>query len=345
MNNVFFFPHINEIGGVETFLYNIARKYGGTHDITVFYKTGDQAQIDRLREYVSIRKWDGKTTIKCKRLFVNYGAEIIDHADAEEIIQVIHADYKTMNLQPNLDERITKRIAVSELARDRFVEAGGPEPEVCYNPLAAAKPRKILRLVSATRLTQEKGRARIRKLANAMNDAGVLFEWTIYTTTNQAAIYAPNVITRPPRLDIADYIAAADYLVQLSDCEAYCYTVVEALSMGTPVIVTDLPVYNELGLDEKNSIRLPLEMEDLPIEKIRKGLPRVKGYKPPEDRWKEILAGGAPKYKKTIEVEATAEFMDLQANGKKRKPGERWRVPIARADLLEERGLAKRRSR
>ena len=115
--------------------------------------------------------------------------------------------------------------------------------------------------------------------------------------------------------------------------------------MGTPVIVTDLPVYNELGLDEKNSIRLPLEMEDLPIEKIRKGLPRVKGYKPPEDRWKEILAGGAPKYKKTIEVEATAEFMDLQANGKKRKPGERWRVPMARADLLEERGLAKRRSR
>lgn len=345
MNNVFFFPHINEIGGVETFLYNIARKYGGTHDITVFYKTGDQAQIDRLREYVSIRRWDGKSIIKCKKLFVNYGSEIIDHADAEEIIQVIHADYKTMNLQPNLDERITKRIAVSELARDRFVEAGGPEPEVCYNPLAAAKPRKILRLVSATRLTQEKGLARIRKLANALNDAGVLFEWTIYTTTNQAAIYATNVITRPPRLDIADYIAAADYLVQLSDCEAYCYTVVEALSMGTPVIVTDLPVYNELGLDEKNSIRLPLEMEDLPIEKIRKGLPRVKGYKPPEDRWKEILAGGAPKYKKTIEVEATAEFMDLKANGKKRKPGERWRVPMARADLLEERGLAKRRSR
>ena len=345
MNNVFYFQHINEIGGVETFLYNIARKYGGTHDITVFYKTGDQAQIDRLREYVSIRKWDGKSIIKCKKLFVNYGSEIIDHADAEEIIQVIHADYKTMNLQPNLDERITKRIAVSELARDRFVEAGGPEPEVCYNPLAAAKPRKILRLVSATRLTQEKGLARIRKLANALNDAGVLFEWTIYTTTNQAAIYAPNVIPRPPRLDIADYIAAADYLVQLSDCEAYCYTLVEALSMGTPVIVTDLPVYNELGLDEKNSIRLPLEMEDLPIEKIRKGLPRVKGYKPPEDRWKEILAGGAPKYKKTIEVEATAEFMDLQANGKKRKPGERWRVPMARADLLEERGLAKRRSR
>lgn len=342
MNNVFFFPHINEIGGVETFLYNIARKYGGTHDITVFYKTGDQAQIDRLREYVSIRKWDGRSIIKCKKLFVNYGAEIIDHADAEEIIQVIHADYKTMNLQPNLDERITKRIAVSELARDRFVEAGGPEPEVCYNPLAVAKPRKILRLVSATRLTQEKGLARIRKLANALNDAGVLFEWTVYTTTNQAAIYAPNVIIRPPRLDIADYISAADYLVQLSDCEAYCYTVVEALSMGTPVIVTDLPVYNELGLDEKNSIRLPLDMEDLPIEAIRNGLPRVTGYKPPADGWKELLAGGKPKYKRTIEIEAIAPFIDLQANDQRRNPGDRWRVPTARADALEEKGLARR---
>lgn len=345
MNNVFFFPHLNEIGGVETFLYNIARKYGGTHDITVFYKTGNQDQIDRLREYVSIRKWDGKTTIKCKRLFVNYGAEIIDHADAEEIIQVIHADYKTQNLQPNLDERITKRIAVSELARDRFIEAGGPEPEVCYNPLAAVKPRKILRLVSATRLTKEKGRDRIIRLANAMNDAGIRFEWTVYTTTNQAELYAPNVIARPPRLDISDYIATADFLVQLSDCEAYCYTVVEALAAGTPVIVTDLPVYSEIGLTDENSIRVPLDMEDLPIEAIRKGLPRVKGYKPPEDRWKELLAGGKPIYKRTIEIEAIASFIDLQANDQRRNPGDRWRVPTARADALEEKGLAKRRSK
>lgn len=342
MNNVFFIPHFNEIGGIETFLFNLAKKYGGTHDITIFYKTGNQEQVDRLRELVSVRKWDGKTTIKCKRLFVNYGTEIIDYAEAEEIVQLVHADYKTQNLQPNTDGRITKYIAVSELARERFIEAGGPEPGLCYNPVAKEKPQRVLRLVSATRLTREKGKDRIIRLANAMHDAGIHFEWTVYTTTNQAELYAPNVIARPPRLDVADYIAAADYLVQLSDCEAYCYTVVEALSMGTPVIVTDLPVYNELGLDEKNSIRVPLDMEDLPIETIRNGLPRVTGYKPPADGWKELLAGGKPKYKRTIEIEATASFIDLQANDQRRNPGERWRVPTARADALEEKGLARR---
>ena len=341
MNNVFYFAHINEIGGVETFLLNIAKKYGKSHDIVVFYRTGDQAQIDRLREYVSIRKWDGRSLIKCEKLFVNYNTDIVDHAEAKEVVQIIHADYKAQHLPPNLHPGVNKYVAVSQLAADSFKEVGGPEAEVCYNPLVQEKPRKILRLVSATRLTLEKGRNRIQKMADALDAAGIQYEWTVYTTSDQSIIHNRNVQVRLPRLDIADFIATADFLVQLSDCEAYCYTVVEALSAGTPVIVTDLPVYSEIGLTDKNSIRVPLDMEDLPIEAIRNGLPRVTGYKPPADGWKELLAGGKPKYKRTIEIEATAPFIDLQ-NDQRRKPGDRWRVPTARADALEEKGLARR---
>jgi hypothetical protein len=41
-----------------------------------------------------------------------------------------------------------------------------------------------------------------------------------------------------PELNIRNYIADADYTVQLSDTEAYCYTMIESLLLKTPVIVT-----------------------------------------------------------------------------------------------------------
>jgi glycosyltransferase involved in cell wall biosynthesis len=38
-------------------------------------------------------------------------------------------------------------------------------------------------------------------------------------------------------MEIYDDLRRADYVVQLSDTESFCYTMVEALSVGTPVIV------------------------------------------------------------------------------------------------------------
>ena len=40
------------------------------------------------------------------------------------------------------------------------------------------------------------------------------------------------------KLNIRDYIAKADYTIQLSDTEAYCYTMIESLLLNVPVIVT-----------------------------------------------------------------------------------------------------------
>jgi hypothetical protein len=44
---------------------------------------------------------------------------------------------------------------------------------LCYNPINVDPPKRILSLVSATRLTKEKGKARIVKLAKALDDAGI----------------------------------------------------------------------------------------------------------------------------------------------------------------------------
>ena len=54
MRNVFFFYNINSIGGVETFFWELAKKYHKKYDITVYYVTGDPKQISRLRQYVEV---------------------------------------------------------------------------------------------------------------------------------------------------------------------------------------------------------------------------------------------------------------------------------------------------
>ena len=41
MKNLFYLHNISPIGGVETFLYEIALKYGKAYDITIMYKNGD----------------------------------------------------------------------------------------------------------------------------------------------------------------------------------------------------------------------------------------------------------------------------------------------------------------
>ena len=46
--NIFYFDRLNKIGGVETFFYEIAKKYCD-NDITVFYSYGDLKQIQRLK--------------------------------------------------------------------------------------------------------------------------------------------------------------------------------------------------------------------------------------------------------------------------------------------------------
>ena len=77
-------------------------------------------------------------------------------------------------------------------------------------------------------------------------------------------------------------------MVQLSDHEAFCLSVAEALTLGTPVIVTDLPVFKEIGCNDSNSIRVDLNMLNVDINKIVEGIPPFK-YTPPKSNWGKYL--------------------------------------------------------
>ena len=336
MKNIFYLSSFSPIGGTETFIYYLCKKYRDW-DITVYYSVGDPDQLARLRKVARVRRYMGEHIV-CDKAFFNYNAEIIDNVEAKEYIGIIHYDPLAVNFSPHVYPQITRYIAVSENSAKHFTERTGIPCEVCYNPLPLEKPRKMLKLISATRLTREKGKERMKTLADTLTEHNVPFEWVVYTN-DARKIDNPNVFYRPVSLDLTDQIASADYLVQLSDCEGYCFAVAEALTLGTPVIVTPCPVFEEIGVvDGENAIVLPFGMEYIPCDRIQKGLKKFK-YTPKKDRWEEILLPGERDPEKPVLVcRVIQKYYDVQFAVTMNK-GEVFSVDKERAEYLASLGL------
>ena len=334
--NAFFFNHIQAIGGTESFLYYLAKKYKN-REITVFYRTGDPQQLSRLQKYVRVQRYNDEP-IKCKKAFFNYTLEAIDKVEADEYIQVIHTDFKAMGIMPQTHPKLTGYIAVSQTAADSFKELTGNECEVCYNPLSIDKKRDILILMSATRLSREKGKARIEKLANRLELEGINYRWWIFTT-DKNAIQNENIVYMKPEISITQFMPLADWFVQLSDdCEGYGYSVVEANEMGVPCITTPVKVFDELGIQ---GVKVDFDVTDVPIDKIKKGM-KV-NFKAPADKWNEILTPDKSTYKppkntNLVTVQVKRTYLDI-LTGKTLKRGYKFKVSQARAEQLKERGL------
>lgn len=311
--NVFFVPHFNIIGGIETYIYELVKKYD--YDITIVYSdpTSDIKQLNRIRKYARVVRL-GSEKIKCERLFVMYRCNI-DLFDADYIIQITHADYKAQNLKPNLDPRINEHYGVSKAVAKTYEEISGLETKVCYNPLTIEKPKKMLRLISATRLTKEKGRDRMIKLAEELDKANIPYIWLVFTN-NKLPFPNPNIVYMNPRLDIRDYIANADYLVQLSDTEAWSYSVLESLCLGTPVIVTPIPCFKEMGIkDAINGYILPFNMDKLPIKEIYEHIPEFI-FKAPKDIYDKLLIKKPKTYNpnELFQCRALKSYTDIMFN-------------------------------
>ena len=340
--NVFYINNINVIGGVETMFYNMARKYGKDYDITILYRQGDKGQVARLKQYVRVVRWHDGMRIKCQKAFFNINKDIIEYVDADEYYQIIHADYKAYKLAFDYNPYINKYIGVSENSCKTFREISGQDIELSYNPIVVEKPKKMLRLISPTRMTWEKGLGRMKILAEALEAAGIPYTWEVFTSDHDR-IENPNFVYREPRLDIMDNIANADYLVQLSDTEGYSYSILEALCVGTPVIITDFPSAAEMQVvNGVNGFILPMDMSAIPLKEIYKGLKKFK-YTPHEDRWSEILVPGKGTYEEEknlpVKVRCKVYYFDIVLQ-EYQHPGDVQEVPQERADRLVELGVA-----
>ena len=343
LKNVIYFPSFNSCGGVETFCYEMALKYGKDYDLTILYRNGDPTMIHHIAEVARVIKYRTGDKIICDTFIFGYGWEndLFDNLEAKEIIQTFHADYVCRHLNPCKNERITKRFGVAENTtkgiREHYPWAA--DIQTMYNPYTVKKPRKVLNLISATRLTAEKGYKRMVRLAEALDEANIPFHWDIYTdASNTVKPFNKSVAILPQRLDILDFIANADYLVQLSDTEGYSYSIVEALSVGTPVICTELPVAGEQGVENgKTGFILPFDMSAIPVDGIYKGLKKFK-YTPRESHYEQVLSPGASEYHYSpddiVTVRVRANFFDIERK-EMSIAGTEYKVTRKRGDYLE----------
>ena len=319
-------------------------KYGKDFDITVLYRDGDAAMMKHISEVVRVIRYRPGDKIVCDVFIFGYGWEkdLFDNLEAKEIIQTFHADYVCRHLNPCNNGRITKRFGVADNTTNGIREHHPWAADIVtmYNPYTVKKPRRVLSLISATRLTAEKGYKRMVQLADALDAADIPFHWDIYTdASNTVTPFNKSVSILPQRLDILDFIAKADYLVQLSDTEGYSYSIVEALSVGTPVICTEFPVAEEQGIvNGKTGFILPFDMSNIPLKEIYKG---VKPFKvaPRESHYEEVLSPGKSEFSINEPTEHTVKcirtYQDLQF-GKLMHPGETFTVNADRAYHLEE---------
>lgn len=284
---------LEHIGGIESWLYYIAKKYN-IGQITGLYTRADKEQLKRLEPHIKMIQYTGQP-IKCNKLIFTMAQHVPQelYESAKERYLLVHANYgKVYEYGFEKFPDMNKVYAVSNVARDCLQKLTEQEVFTLYSPTEIDKPRRLLKLISATRLTQEKGEDRIMKLAEELDKKGIPYIWHIFTDRPPEKV-SENIILMKPRYNMSDYIAQADYGVQLSDDESYCLFVQECLKLKVPVIVTDLPVYKEVGITSKEAYKLKLDMSNLDVDKIYNKIPNVNYKAKNSDKeYMELLKGG-----------------------------------------------------
>ena len=266
MKNVFFFYNINDIGGVETMFWELAKKYHKAYDITIYYKKADRKQLERLRRYVNVIQYTGQQ-IECEHAFFNYDTEpFIGNVKAKRYYQIIHADFKLQrNIKIRIDPKIDTYIAVSKSVADSFYEMCGVKCEVCPNPLTLEKiENPPFFLCAAQRMTSEKGKNRIFELINRLDKLEDFSYYFLLFTNQGFGMTSPNLVAMPSRLDVRPYIFGCDLFVALSDSEGRCYSVGEKLGYGTGhLLITPCPSFFEQGANDQNAIVMEFDMSNM----------------------------------------------------------------------------------
>ncbi len=344
--NIFYVNDLNVIGGVETYIYEILKKYHKL-DICIVYKTAYQNQLNRIKKFCKAYKHTDEILV-CDVCVINYDISIIPYiCKNAKIYQGIHADYDhpyyvTRGFKPPTDPRIYKYIAITKHIEDTFSEVSGePKEKIIqlYNPLTIEEVEKPIVLISPTRLSPEKGEKRMQEMVRALDLAKVNYVWFIFTDSEHT-IDSPNVIYKEPTLDIGKWLNLADYLVQLSDSEGCSYSINEMLYRNKPVIVTPLHYLDELGIkDGVNAYILKHDCSNM--DHIVKNITKIPqfNFKRLEDNYDKILVKSKSHYKEDKEKMVKLKCInwigfDLVKEARHVKEGEIIEVSEERAEEL-----------
>lgn len=297
-----FHASLDFYNGVTSWIYNFVLGLKDKYYITLYVNHISSKIKEKFRGIVSIVQLTGQNTYHCDVLIndcVNY--PIPECLTYDKMYTMIHCDYARFRDREDRGIKPGQNyIAVSETAAmglNNFYRV----PCNCVEGLfikEKPKAQQILHLVSATRFTNQKGFDKFAKLAMLLKSNGILFEWRIYCDSNLGfnaeSIPCPEMI-KLPALDnevLMSYLADADYVVQLSDSEGFGMIVHESLMMGTPVIVSDIPVFTKYVQNGYNGYIIPHNLEEFNVKQllyVPKNFSYDLSYDELVSKWQNIL--------------------------------------------------------
>ena len=288
---ILYINFLAKLGGIETFIYHFAKVMEG-HDIILVVADIPELQRKRLGKVVKIDLYRPDKIYLCENLIM---LRILDMKPQNiyyrNSVQMSHA-CKTNPLWM-IPNNSNHKVCVSNVAKESFGKNGN-DAMVIHNVITKSK-EKALMIVSATRIpAPDKGgnEERMKRLAEMLNEKNIPFVWFNFSD-NDLPNAPKGLINVGAREDIQPFIKRADYLVQLSDSEAWSYSVLEALVNNVPVIVTPFPSAYEMGIEDgKNGYIIPFDM-DFDVTRLLK-IPKFKyeyDVKAIRDQWESILKG------------------------------------------------------
>lgn len=342
---VLYINQTNIIGGIESFILNFAKIMSKFYDITFVVNNCSDTLMAKIAQYIRVIKAQPNKQIMCDTLIM---LRILDKKPqniiAKQSIQMCHAC--RTNPEWHIPQDCDYIVNVSESSKDSFGEEA--KDAVVINNLIDAKPRKTLFLMSATRMpAPDKGQyeIRIRQLCEMLQAAGIPYIWMNFSEgkLQNAPVGFYNVGMSDC---IQDYMQKADYIVQLSDSEAFSYTILEALTINKPVIVTPFPSTVDMGIENGvNGYIVPFNMDfdvktllDIPQFTYQYDVDAI------AKQWQKLLGNTKPtgdykNYKKefrTVKIEQPYRDMEL---GRDVKVGELIQMHNDRINYLKTRGL------
>lgn len=352
-DNILYARDIHSIGGVETYIYEMAKKYKDK-DIAVVTKNIDVNQKKRLEQFCRVYIHTNQK-IECKVIITNWDTSIINFVNDEaKVYTVLHTDYGNVIERlglPKDNPRITY-IGITEVSKKNFEDITGIKDRtiLCRNPLALEEDKPILKLISATRLSKIKDNGRCNAIANELERQGIDYIWYFFTSDEYKTnpIWAhKNVVHIKNRLDVGSFMKEADWLIQPSECEGDSYTLREALYRAVPIVVCKLPYFDEIGIkNNENALFLEKDLSNIKdvVEAMKKPL-KFK-FEPIKDNYDELIVDGKSRYEEEKRMKVKVRcimpkgYTDMELKRHIDFEDE-FEVELIRAQYLEENGAVK----
>lgn len=298
-----YYHHLNCIGGVETAILNLIKQLKSRYKIIVAHSYNDSSinMLVKMSEHAEVvnilhKSIEVDTVVYCS-LYCQKG-----RIKAKKEIRWVHGCIEDMKVKLPIEPYIKEYIAVGKVCKEQLDKQSYKpskliynelHPDIltlCHNKIKTFKSK--LNLVTVSRISPEKGFERMLKMSEQLTD----YKWIIVGNGYNKA-YEKKIKDLAPKewLFVGEqdnpfpYIKQADWLIQLSDYEAFGYVMLESKVIGTPVITTDYPsAYEMIDKPEYGHI-IKKDLSDFNINLLNQKKKFKFDYHSNIDEWLKIL--------------------------------------------------------